>query len=100
MEIPSVIAVDQMETGSEQAALDTIDSIIANNPVMKDCKLRHHPFLKEQPIESLNRTALSGQEGRFKGFTATPFSTNNSWSSRLFPPGNITTAPQGGGRGR
>jgi hypothetical protein len=31
-----------------------------------------------------------------KDFTATPFSTTDSWSSRLFPPKNITRSPQGG----
>jgi hypothetical protein len=114
MEIPSVIAVDETviterngtwvlvmkynnHTGFKQSDLDKIDSIIANNPSMTDRKLHHHPFRKRQPIESLNRTALSGQENRFKDFTATPFSTTDSWSSRLFPPRNITTTPRGGG---
>jgi hypothetical protein len=32
-----------------------------------------------------------------KDFTATPFNTTYSWSSRLFPPRNITTAPRRGG---
>jgi hypothetical protein len=88
------------KTGLEQAALDAIDSSIGNNPVMNDCKLGHHPFCKKPPIDSLNRTALSGQESRFKDFTATPFSTTDSWSSKLFPPRNITATPRGGGGGR
>lgn len=120
MEIPSVIAVDETviterngtwvlvmkyndTTGFAQVDLDKIDSIIANIALMTDRKLHHHPFRKKQPIESLNLTALSGQERRFKDFTATPFSTTNSWSSRLFPPRNITTSPTsrgGGGGGR
>jgi hypothetical protein len=98
--IPSVIACNETEiterngtwvlvvkynsqTGFEQKDLEKIDSIIANNPL----------------IESLNHTTLSGQEIRFKDFTATPFNTTDSWSSKLFPPRNITTAPRrGGGR--
>jgi hypothetical protein len=117
MEIPSVIALDETviterngtwvlvlkynnQKGFEQSDLDKIDSIILNNPLLTDRKLRHHPFRKRQPIESLNLTALSGQESRFKDFTATPFSTTDSWSSKLFPPRNITTTPRGGGGGR
>jgi len=113
--IPSVISLDETviterngtwvlvmkynnQTGFEQPDLDKIDSIIANNPTMSNRKLHHDPFRKKQPIESLNLTALSGQESRFKDFTATPFSTTDSWSSRLFPPRNITTTPRGGGR--
>jgi hypothetical protein len=117
MEIPSVIAEDEtviterngtwvlvlkynMQTGSEQEALDAIDSsIISNNPVIPDRKLGHHPFRKKQPIESLNRTALSGQESRYKDFTTTPFSSTDSWSSKLFPQENITTKMRGGGGG-
>jgi uncharacterized coiled-coil protein SlyX len=64
---------------------------------MKDRKLQHHPFRKKQPIESLNLTAISGQENWFKDFTATPFNTTDSWSTRLFPPRNITTASRGAG---
>jgi hypothetical protein len=77
--IPSVIACDETviterngtwvlvmkynnQTGFEQKDLNKIDSIIANNPLMKDQKLQHHPFCKKQPIERLNLTALSGQE--------------------------------------
>jgi hypothetical protein len=117
MEIPSVIAVDETviterngtwilvmkynnQTGFEQLDLDKIDRIIANNPLVTDRKLHHNPFRKKQPIESMNLAALSGQENRFKNFTATPFSTADSWSSRLFPPRNITTTPRGGGGGR
>ena len=113
--IPSVIAIDETviterngtwvlvmkynnQTGFDQTDLDKIDSIITNNPTMTGRKLHHNPFRKKQPIESLNLTALSGQESRFKNFTATPFSTTDSWSSRLFPPRNITTSPRGGGR--
>jgi hypothetical protein len=112
--IPSVIACDETvvmerngtwvlvmkynnQTGFVQEDLKKIDSIIANNPLMKDQKLQHHPFRKKQPIESLNLTALSGQENRFKDFTATPFNTTDSWSNRLFPPRNITTASRGAG---
>jgi hypothetical protein len=114
IEIPSVIALDETvitelngtwvlvmkynnQIGSKQTDLDEIDSIIANNPLMPDRMLYHNPFRKKQPIESLNLTALSGQESRFKDFTATPFNTTDSWSSRLFSPRNITTAPRGGG---
>jgi hypothetical protein len=87
------------QTGFDQKDLDMINSITTNNPLMKDRKLHHHPFRKKQPIESLNLKALSEQESRFKEFTATPFGTLDSWSSRLFPPKNITTLPQGeGGR--
>jgi hypothetical protein len=50
------------KTGFVQEDLEKIDNIIANNPVMKDRKLQHHPFRKKQPIESLNLTAISGQE--------------------------------------
>jgi hypothetical protein len=113
--IPSVIAFDEtviterngtwvivmkynVNTGFDQTDLEKIDSIISNNPLTTGRKLHHHPFRKKQPIESLNMTALSGQESRFKNFTATPFSTTDSWSSRLFPPRNITTSPRGGGR--
>jgi hypothetical protein len=114
--IPSVIACDETviterngtwvlvlkysnKTGFLQEDLEKIDSIIANNPLLKDRKLHHHPFRKKQPIESLNLTAISGQENRFKDFTATPFTTTDSWSNRLFPPRNITTASRGvGGR--
>jgi hypothetical protein len=95
IDIPSVIAVNQtviterngtwvlvlkynMQTGFEQEDLDAIDKIIVNNPVMQDRNLGHHPFRKKQPIESLNRTALSGQEGRLKDFTATPFTSTDS----------------------
>jgi hypothetical protein len=77
--------------------LDAIDKIIDNNPVIQERKLGHHPFRKKQPIESLNRTTLSGQESRFKDFTATPFSSTYSWSSKLFPPRNITTKQRRGG---
>jgi hypothetical protein len=108
MDIPSVIAVDEtviterngtwvlvlkynMQIGFEQDALDANDKIIVNNPVMNGRKLGHHPFCKKQPIESLNRTALSGQESRYKDVTATPFSSTDSWSSKLFSPRNITT---------
>jgi hypothetical protein len=114
MDIPSVIAVDEtviterngtwvlalkynMQTGFEQDALEAIDKIIAKNPVMNGRKLGHHPFPKKQPIESLNRTALSGQECRNKDFTATPFSSTDSWSSKLFPPRNISTKQRRGG---
>jgi hypothetical protein len=106
--ISSVIAVDEtlitkrsgtwvlvlnynMQTGFEQEALDSIDNIIVNNPVMQDRNLGHHPFRKKLPIESLNRTTLSGKENRLKDFTATPFSSTDSWSCKLFPPRNITT---------
>jgi D-ribose pyranose/furanose isomerase RbsD len=77
--IPSVIACDETviterngtwvlvmkynnQTGFEQKDLNKIDSIIANNPLMKDRKLQRHPFRKKQPVENLNLTALSGQE--------------------------------------
>jgi hypothetical protein len=85
------------QTGFVQEDLKKIDSIIANNPLIKDRKLQHHPFRKKQPIESLNRTSISGQENRFKDFTATPFNTTDSWSNILFPPRNITTASRGAG---
>jgi hypothetical protein len=59
--IPSVIACDETviterngtwvlvlkynnKTGFLQDDLEKIDSIIANNPLMKDRKLHHHPF--------------------------------------------------------
>jgi hypothetical protein len=45
----------------------------------------------------LNLTAISGQENRFKDFTATPFNTTDYWSRRLFPPRNITTKSRGAG---
>jgi hypothetical protein len=64
---------------------------------MKDRKLHHYPFWKKQPIESLNLTAISGQENQFKDFTATPFTTTDSCSNRLFPLRNITTASRGVG---
>jgi hypothetical protein len=35
------------QTGFEQAALDAIDNIIGNNPVMQDRKLGHYPFRKK-----------------------------------------------------
>jgi hypothetical protein len=85
--ILSVIAVDEtvvterngtwvlvlkynMQTGFEQESLDAIDKIIDNNPVMQEHNLGHHPFRKKQPIESLNRTALSGQESQLNSFQA------------------------------
>jgi hypothetical protein len=114
MDIPSVIAVDEtviterngtwvlilkynMQTGFEQEDLNAIDKIIVNNPMMNGRKFEHHPFRKKQPIESSNTTALSGQESRYKDFTATLFSSTDSWSSKLFPPRNITTKQRRGG---
>jgi hypothetical protein len=114
MAINSVIAIDETviterngtwvlvlqyndQTGFEQTDLDTIDRIIATNPPMIDRKLHHQPFRKRDPIERLDLEALSLQEKKYKNFTATPFNTTNSWSSKLFPPKNIITQ-RGDGR--
>jgi len=108
-EVESVIAVDEtviterngtwvivMKYPYSQSDLEKIDKIIVNNPVKNDRTLKTNPFRKKQEIESLNTDALSAQENKYKNFTATPFQSTASWSSKLFPPRNITT--QRGGR--
>jgi hypothetical protein len=86
-----------MKTGFEQEDLNAIDKIIVNNLVRNGRKFGHYPFRKKQQVESSNITAVSGQDSRYKDFTATPYSSTNSWSSRLFPPRNITTKQRRGG---
>jgi hypothetical protein len=64
---------------------------------MNGRKFGHNLFRKKQPIESSNIKAVSGQESRYKDFTATPFSSTDLWSSKLFSPRNITTKQRRGG---
>jgi chorismate mutase len=80
-----------MKQPLDRTDLDKIDRIIDNNPVKKDRTLGHAPFRKRDRIEVLDYDALSAQENKYKNFRATPFSKNDSWSTRLFPPTNITT---------
>ena len=84
-----------MQNPLVQKDLEKIDSIISNNPVMTNRKFNHLPFRKRQPSESMNTDAISSQKDRLKDFTATPLGSNDTWSSKLFPPRNITTRKGG-----